>query len=573
MSARVTTVLRVLAVAIVVAAFIDPALAVRRPAPVAVDFHVEPDSLRADGAKRALVELLGPEAAPAPPVARVVIGDRVEPVNLPANVPVYAVTLHSSPNVRIASVAPPPRALPGRSVVLNVGLESSGLRGTPAVLALEESGIELTRAKVNTLTDGIVHAQIRYAPSKIGVSIVRVVVRPIDGEAREDDNAVDVAVTVADRQPLVAVYEPRPSWSAGFARRALESDRSFRVSLLANVSRGIAALGGEPPVRLTREQLERFDAVLVGAPEELRAREIELLREYARVRGGAVILLPDRRPSGPFVSLVPAAGFDEVLLEKPASLGAIESGELALPREPAPGWFPLAMMPQPSGRPVVLWWPLGDGRIVYSGALDAWRYRARAEESFARFWRDAIGIAALASPPKLSLEVVPAVMRPGDRVDVRLRLRRTERAGEESAVDLPSVTAEVSGQDGIQPIRLWPSAETGLFEGTYRAGGAGLYTLRASAGGTLTGATAVRVTRTAARAPVDTRNQIATLVAATGGITVAEDNLPALVRHVRGRAAPEIAAAAHPMRSGWWIVAFAGLLCAEWAIRRRHGLR
>ena len=29
----------------------------------------------------------------------------------------------------------------------------------------------------------------------------------------------------------------------------------------------------------------------------------------------------------------------------------------------------------------------------------------------------------------------------------------------------------------------------------------------------------------------------------------------------------------HPMRSGWWILPFAGLLAAEWTIRRRKGLR
>jgi hypothetical protein len=30
--------------------------------------------------------------------------------------------------------------------------------------------------------------------------------------------------------------------------------------------------------------------------------------------------------------------------------------------------------------------------------------------------------------------------------------------------------------------------------------------------------------------------------------------------------------AVHPMRSPWWVVAFAVLLCGEWAIRRKRGL-
>jgi hypothetical protein len=28
----------------------------------------------------------------------------------------------------------------------------------------------------------------------------------------------------------------------------------------------------------------------------------------------------------------------------------------------------------------------------------------------------------------------------------------------------------------------------------------------------------------------------------------------------------------HPMRSAWWCVPFAALLCVEWAVRRKRGL-
>lgn len=576
MSARVPTALRVLAIAIAIAGLIDPALALKRPAPPSVIFEVEPDNPRAAAVKQALIEQLGaPEAGPASqPVAAITIGDRVDLEALPEGLPVSSVTLDDSPNLRIASFEPPPRALPGRSIVLTVGIESSGLGGEPAVVAVEESGIEFAHVDVKVPSKGAAQVQVPYVPSKGGQSIARVVVRPIERESRHDDNAVDIPVTVAGTPLRIATYEPRPSWSAGFVRRALESDPAFSVSSLVHVSRGVAARAGSSPVRLAREHLEPFDAVLVGAPEELQQRDVEVLREYARVRGGAVVLLPDRRPAGPFTSLVPAAGFDEVLLENQASLGGIESSELALPRQPVPGWVPLAQMPQPSGRPAVLWWPEGDGRIIYSGALDAWRYRARSEESFGRFWRDVVGVAALAAPPRLSIVASPAVARPADRVHVRVRLRRTEfdRVGA-SPVTLPFVAAEALGPRGREPVRLWPSAEPGVFEGTYRAGGEGRYDLRATAAGSLTADAVLTVDDTVARGPVTTRNRIATVVAATGGIAVEEDNLAAIVRQARDRTAPAVATTVHPMRSPWWIVPFAGLLCAEWAVRRRRGLR
>jgi len=59
----------------------------------------------------------------------------------------------------------------------------------------------------------------------------------------------------------------------------------------------------------------------------------------------------------------------------------------------------------------------------------------------------------------------------------------------------------------------------------------------------------------------------------TGGVVVASSDLSPLVQHLLEIPRPSRRVAAHPMRSTWWMVAFAAALCAEWTLRRRRGLR
>ncbi len=86
------------------------------------------------------------------------------------------------------------------------------------------------------------------------------------------------------------MHEPRPSWNATFVRRALEQDPSFDVSTLVQASKGLEVRAGTPPAALTADALSAFEAVVVGAPEELRASEVEALQDVRAApgwRGGA----------------------------------------------------------------------------------------------------------------------------------------------------------------------------------------------------------------------------------------------------------------------------------------------
>ena len=293
------------------------------------------------------------------------------------------------------------------------------MEGRTSRIVLEERGAELAHLEHRWSRESEqFDAALRYTPPASGTSIVTLRVVPVDGETTVSDNAVDLRLAASGDRFRILVHEPRPSWNATFVRRALEEDPTFDVSTLVQASKGLEVRAGNPPAALTTDALNPFDAVLVGAPEELRGSEIDALRAFARRRGGAVVLLPDRRPSGRYLDLIPSPQFDEVLVENPIELGSIggaplRATELAVHRAGVPGSEVLATSNQGQDRrPVVLEWPDGSGRVLFSGAMDAWRFRAAADDGFGRFWRARMAEAALAAPSRLEVKVSPGVPSP-----------------------------------------------------------------------------------------------------------------------------------------------------------------
>src|SRR5439155_3105706 len=140
-------------------------------------------------------------------------------------------------------------------------------------------------------------------------------------------------------------------------------------------------------------------------------------------REGAVVLLPDSRGDTRVVRQwlsIPAE--PEVLLETATRLvveppmPAISASEL-LTFGASPG-TQVIMRESGGNRPVVTVTPYGGGRLLLSGALDAWRYRAEDNAAFDRFWQALIAGIAMAAPPAIDIEVEPSVIAPGDQTEV-----------------------------------------------------------------------------------------------------------------------------------------------------------
>jgi len=288
-----------------------------------------------------------------------------------------------------------------------------------------------------------------------------------------------------------------------------------------------------------------------------------------RERGGSVVLLPDGLAgAGPVRDLLPVrpptGAFTDTHapLTMAASLPRIDASEILTFNETTPEARVLARAAD-SNAPVIVVLPRGDGRLMFSGALDAWRSRAEKGVAFDRFWQAAIAGLALDTPPLVDVTLAPALPAAGDRVHVSVRVRG-------DAADAVSATVD----DG-EVVRLWPTAAAGAFTGTFTAPprrGVHVLEVVAADGKRTTGrgrfVVGADATSIAPAAP------LALLAASRGGIDVDADHLAALERHLRATIVPDRAWLRYRlMRSPWWLVLFAACLSGEWWLRRRRGRR
>ncbi len=613
-----TRVLRLVAFAIALAGIVDPAftLSGASRARVAVLALRSAPPAAADVRER-LVRDLGPSYEVVPyatsdAAAAIVIGDRYPDEldwpggdasairsSVPDGLPIATVTIPEPvrTGVRIVRVDAPAEVPPATVIHLDVELEGRGVVGQTTGVSADVAGLEAGRASHRwTQDDERWGAGIDVVPIGEPPYVVQVRLPPSPpagfGETGKPDSTetADAAPAVSDlsrtsadvvvdvrRDPFrVEFYDARPSWAATFVRRALEGDGRFQVATLSLTSRGVSAqTGGAVPLGDSR--LDGFDVVVVGGLDRLSAADARSLDRYARERGGAIVVLPDQRiDAGPARDLVEGQELIERLLEQPATLAvappaaSLRASELLVLRSLMPLTDVIARVPgaDPSaaaGAPVIVSMPRGDGRLLLSGAMDAWRYRASDNGAFDRFWQSTIAGLALAVPPPIAIDTEPRLLRPGDRADLTVRVRSRAFA---------SVSASL---DRDQPIRLLPDPQPGQYRGRFVARdtpGRSSVEVQATGTQTLTASRTLlaqsdvhRVSQTAAPA-------LGMLATSHRGIDVTperlEDLRSFLRRTVASRREPLVR---HPMRSTWWLVPFALCLSAEWWLRRRQGLR
>jgi hypothetical protein len=626
-----TVLLRALAFAIAIAAFIDPAvsvsgawrariaLVVSQPAPEAA--HSVRDRLSRDlGVSFEVVPSITSDAA-----AAIVVGDRYPAGAVPDSLLVATVTTADrASGVRILRVDAPRDVPPATAIHLDVELEGDGVVGRTTDAIASIAGLEVGRASHRwTMAAEHWHAGIDAVPVGDPPFAIKVRLKPettdtgrdvASGRLKPDatDTGPDAAMvplkpnttvigddaspvvsgssrTLADvvvdvrRSPLrVEFYDPRPSWATTFVRRALESDPRFQSSSRSFSSRGISAQSGDD-VPLGDPRIDTFDVVIAGGLDRLTAADARSLDRFMRERGGAVVLLPDQRidagPARDFISGLSVSSGSvrlqpdpvERLLEQPATLAvtppaaSLQASELLVMRALTPGSNVIARVPGGDGAPVIVSMPRGDGRLLLSGAMDAWRFRAAGSAAFDRFWQSTIAGLALAVPPAIDVSVEPSTLRPGETGGVIVRVRSR---------DVTSVRASL---DGNQPIRLRPEPETGVYRGSFTAKGVpGRSTIEVHTDGGQPASVArtLLVQADVQRAGLTAVPALSMLASSHRGIDVTPEHLAELERFLRGAiSAPRETLVRHPMRSVWWILPFASCLSAEWWLRRRRGLR
>jgi hypothetical protein len=488
------------------------------------------------------------------------------PRDLGAPVSVIAVRRAGSPNVMLRSAATGTVSSAAAAVV-KVELTRTGAVAETAIRISD--GTAVVGSATHTWTDSnTASIDVPWWPMASGARALTVEAVPFDGESTVFDNTIDLGVAVDDGQMRVLVFDARPSWNSTFIRRSLEDDPRFRVEYRSRLAPSLTA--GTAGGRLDAGALESSAAVVIGGPDALTAGDVTLLDRYVAVRGGSLILLPEQRVSGAAARLF-GDGWTERLVPTAESIGPLRAGEILQTVEVPVG---SAVLARAGESPSIVALPSGQGRVIISGAMDAWRYRHLDAGAFERFWRSVVANAAAAGAP-LRVDLGATLAARTDRVPFSVRRRSLEPRASSSA----AVTVTCS--DGAATsVRAWPSGTIGEFAGELPAAAGDRCSVRAIVDGdsaTTSYAVAARV-----RAGVDaTLAKLERQARATGGVfAIAGDPASSLsagetiARALRAQSADSsLIVTMYPMRSAWWILPFAGCLSIEWWLRRRAGLR
>jgi len=507
----------------------------------------------------------------------VLVGDALPDEARRWHAPLVAVLpVGASPAVRIVALEAPATAPRDTRLPVDIRVFASGGQGRHVDVELWAGALRVDRRRADVTADSMTLAvSLAHVPEAAGPIPLRVTATL--GPSVDDAFTV---VDVREHRYNVLVFDARPSWASTFVRRALESDLRFSVANRVMTSRGLSNTAGAAPPSLRDERaLSSYATIVVGSPEQLTAGDVSGLEAFMRRRGGRVVLLMDRRVAGPVDRLTGAANWRAVRLAAAANLSAngdtsaLRAQEIAWPGELPVGATAHAtsMARDSSVRNVVWSIPVGAGRLLVSGALDAWHYRDRVTSGFDLFWTNLIATMSADAPPPISVEVERRSLAPGQVTVIRAHVRDAALGipGERSA----SVSATLAGAGESTMVRLWPDASPGTFSGTVVAPShAGACRVVVASGSDQGNATLIVDTLAHNASRADSAGVVA-FVSSRGGTVVGESEL----RSLSSRLSSALQAVSrvepwHPMRSPWWIIPFALLLGAEWWSRRRRGL-
>ncbi len=608
-----THVLRGVAVAIAIAAAIDPAItSTRRTRPlIAV---VAADAIGDSGLVTRVRRELDASFTVVPAAldvaaGTVLIGDRVPDRLREGDAPVVAVASRDAagPSVRLRRVVAPARATLDARIAVSMTLDvrphatsqstspSRSQSTTPATVQLELRAGDrvVSRERVTVGHDSVFTRALAFVPTRAAATLLEARAFVVGGA---DTVRHHLLVDVRAERWSVLFFDRRPSWMSTFVRRALERDPRFAVTSRIITSTNVSRETGSAPLSLDAiTAASAFDAVVVGAPDALSARDVDGLFALLRTRGASVLVLADRAAPSPLDARLGFGGWRTVVRRTPAAI--VSAPASAGVREPlrlrgiaigTPARLPAAAdvfavvegdtlrasraPGATSGAPLspVIWrMPVGSGQVIVSGAFDAWRYRDTAQSTFDATWRDLVDEAASAREPRLDLQPSRTLVTPRADLSVALTARDTaalagarlslRRARSDSTWDTPQlIGSRVTGQTRLATMRapLTP----------------GVYELIA-ANGIDSARAPLHVLPQLFRDGDDAPALVGALASSRGGQVIAPSRLPELNTLLAAavRPAPE-RIVWHPMRSPWWMLPFALALAGEWWFRRRRGL-
>ncbi len=598
-------VLRLTALLIGMLAFLDPAITSDRAGKPEVALVSSFSDARGHDelmirTERALAKNFAVLRAPfARAAATVVVGDRLPSRTETLALPLFAVLPDQMDAVVRIEAVRAPRTSSSESRLPIAVVVHTRARGRVLTVTLRQGALVVDRV-VDTLTttNSTREVVLSYMPTAVGTTVLSVAADVGDTLHMATTNVV---VDIRDTRWSVLAFDARPSWTSTFVRRAIARDRRFAVSSRVVTSRNISTDAGNPPRAFDDvAALLRFDAIVIGAPESLSARDIQGLERYLRQRGGSVVLLFDHNALGAYTTLLgniewskSSSATSLPVVRSRRTVGDDTSG-LRVTEFMSPIQLPersRSIADVRTGadtgvlRALVWRTAVGAGRILVSGALDAWRFRDPSVSGFDRFWQSVVAEAADASPSAIEIRTVTRSTTPNEWIDLSVTLREAALSDAAALSHLALMSARAFVRASVSAnitshafssrvaVRLWPDGSIGGFRGSFRAPSVvGHYYIAVTAGDMLDSVPIV-VASAPAVASAEQRELLRSMAIAGGGFAVDVSQLDSVSSAILSAAVPTTRAATwHPMRSAWWLVPFALLLSAEWWLRRRRGL-
>jgi len=433
-----------------------------------------------------------------------------------AGVPVHTVgvgQLQDTDDIELVAVDLPSQVQPNTQVSARLRIRH-GRGGVGRIRVL--AGGELLAAEDVTLVDNATQTvqTVRFSSGERGIRQLEFVVEAPLSDT-QSAMAVD-PVPANNRQPRilqvedspmrVLYVEGEPRWEYKFIRRALEPHPGITlVSLLRTSPNKFYRQGVEDATELangfpeTREQLFRYDAVIIGSLEaaELSTPQQSALRDFVSERGGSLLMLAGRHglADGGWGRSVTAAALPVVLNNRLStetftrtrnkampSLAGLRSAWLQLADSDAANieaWQGLPDLadnqsvgrPKPGAvvllerqssepgvsraEPLLVMQRYGRGSSMVLGTSGTWRWQMGLpveDQRHEQFWRQLLGTLVEQSLPRLSVKLASPVVRDATSAALSVIAYNADYSDLEQA----RLPVQVTGPDGsVSTLELY----------------------------------------------------------------------------------------------------------------------
>jgi uncharacterized membrane protein len=532
-------------------------------------------------------------------------------------------------DIQIGRVSTPRTALKGTSLLVDAIVTQTGYAGQTVTLDVEDSGRIVGSQPVRLPADGDPQAvRVRFTAADAGPRVFRLKIAPQPGEVVTENNQRDVQIDVRDRRERILYFEGEPRWEMKFVNRAVAEDGNLQlVTLQRTADNKYLRLGVAGPDELaagfprTREELFAYRGVILGSVEAsaFTADQLRMLAEFVDVRGGGLLLLGGPRAFAeggyagtPLADAMPvtlAAGkptpslselkvrptrageaqavtqlgeTQEASAERWKSLPPLTSVNMVEAIKPGATVLLSSTDERRRDRVVLAYERYGRGKSIAFPVQDSWRWQMDAstragDKTHENFWRQMLRWLVDGVPDQV--ECRPAA----DRVEPGQRVAFTADVADNRFVELndAQVVAHIATPAGqkLDVPMAWTGERNGEYRGAFPTELAGWYqaTVEATRGGTSVGSSTMHVRA----APDDAEYFDAAMHAPmlrriaeeTGGRFYTAGTMASLPEDVKysGRGVTAV-----EERELWHmpalLLAFIGLVCTEWALRRRWRL-